>query len=142
VNESNSNDLSTLANSINQDILDFAGLTEEELKTILKIKMTDIGATLLEEEWTIGGRSDWGCGDLIFELQDTTILVVEVKAIKFESIRLGRGRTKRETSRKRRQEVPNQARFYRDLYTKHVSHDIAVCCATFTDEIGLVIIND
>jgi len=47
--------------------------------------MTDIGAKLLEEKWTIEGRSDWGCGDLIFELKDTTILVVEVKVIKFES---------------------------------------------------------
>lgn len=137
VNESNENNLSTLANLINIDIPSFADLSEDELQCKLKIKMINLGASLLKEQWTIDGRSDWGCGDLVFELPDITVLVVEVKAIQFG---LGSGKHQCTRRTKRRQDVSKQARFYRDLYCEHISHDSAVRCATFTDENGLVII--
>lgn len=73
---------------------------------------------VIEDEWEVEpGRTDKGRGDLIFTDGISCFAVIEVKWIDIESA--GRnGSTKRESNRKKRRTVQDQAISYANIYAK------------------------
>lgn len=85
---------------------------------------------VIEDEWEVEpGRTDQGCGDLVFTDAHGHFAIIEVKWIDLEST--GRtGSTKRESNRKKRRKVEDQAIYYARIYAElnlggpHTSYSI------------------
>jgi hypothetical protein len=93
---------------------------------------------VIEDEWEVEpGRTDQGCGDLVFTDGSGHFAVVEVKWIDLESTERT-GSTKRGSNRKKRRKVEDQAIHYAGVYAElnlgGLHSDYSIEAFIFTNE--------